>query len=189
MEPYAEASCVLKVNVHCQSCKMHMLEVLGSVCGKYNVDINSEEGLVRVYALVEPNLLLKALARTGYHAELKSVKLRHPDVSKNYYYNSGYDPYSHGYGYNSYGSIEDPYSYSRALPDPYSYGSYGGHHSNYYPSTRSMSPYHHGSNLYHHGSNPYYYGSAYPQARYVPSYPPKEYDPYADEPTNFCSIM
>ncbi|KAI3466427.1 hypothetical protein Pfo_023090 [Paulownia fortunei] len=178
MEPYAEASCVLKVNVHCQACKMRMLEVLGSICGKYNVDINSEEGLARVDALVEPNILLKALARTGYHAELKWVKLRHPELSRSRYYDNDYDLYNHRHGYN-FGAIDDPYSYRRALPDPLSYV---GHPSHHY-STRSISP------PYYHKSNPYYYGSALPPARYVPSYPPKEYDPYADEPISFCSIM
>ncbi|KAG8365147.1 hypothetical protein BUALT_Bualt18G0074100 [Buddleja alternifolia] len=178
MEPYAEASCVLKVNVHCQACKMKMMEVLGSICGKYNVDINSEEGLARVYAVVDPNLLLKALARTGYHAELKWVKLRHPDMNRGYYYDNGYDSYNYGYGH-SYGAIDDPYSYRRALPDPYSYGGYPQHQ---YSNRTSVSP-------YYHGSSPYYYGSGLPPARYVPSYPPKEYDPYADEPISFCTIM
>ncbi|PIN12071.1 Copper chaperone [Handroanthus impetiginosus] len=170
MEPCAEASCVLKVNVHCQACKMKMLEVLGSICGKYNVDINSEEGLARVYALVDPNLLLRALARTGYHAELKWVKLRHPELNRNYY-SDNYDSCNYGYGYN-YGTIGDSYSRRPALPDG----------NLIYSTTRPISP-------YYHGSSPYYYGLALPPARYVPSYPPKEYDPYADEPISFCRIM
>ncbi|KAK4420838.1 hypothetical protein Salat_2034300 [Sesamum alatum] len=155
--------------------------------GKYNVDINSEEGLARVYAVVDPNLLLKALARTGYHAELKWVKLQHPNLNRSNYYNNkkDYDSYNnYGYGYNSYGSIDDSYSYGRALPDPFPYY---GHISNQYAATRSISPNFHGPNF--HGSNPYYYGSALPPARYVPSYPPREYDPYADETISFCSIM
>lgn len=142
--------------------------------GKYNVDINAEEGLVSVYAMVDPNILLKALARTGYHAELKWVKLRHPQMGRSYYDND-YDSSSYGHGY-SYGAIDDPYSYRRALPDPYSYG---GHPAHYYSNTSSLSPY----------TNGYYYGSGLPPARYVPSYPPKEYDPHADESINFCSIM
>ncbi|KAL0328555.1 UNVERIFIED_CONTAM: hypothetical protein Scaly_2288100 [Sesamum calycinum] len=179
MEPYAEASCVLKVNVHCQACKMSMLEVLASICGKYNVDINSEEGLARVHAVVDPNLLLRALARTGYHAELKWVKLHHPNLNTSHYYDNHYDSYNnYGYGYN-HGSIDDPYSHRRALPDPFPYY---GRISNQYAPTRSIPP-------YFHETNPYYYGSALPPARYVPSYPPKEYDPYADEPISLCSIM
>ncbi|KAK6133006.1 hypothetical protein DH2020_033297 [Rehmannia glutinosa] len=128
---------------------MRMLEVLGSICGQYNIDINTEEGLVRVYALVDPNILMKALARTGYHAEVKWVKLSHPKLNRNYYQND-YDSYNYQHGYN-YGAIDDPYSYRRALPDPISYPSHQ------YPATRSISP-------YYHGLDPYYYGSGLPPA-------------------------
>ncbi|KAK6133021.1 hypothetical protein DH2020_033231 [Rehmannia glutinosa] len=141
---------------------------------QYNIDINTEEGLVRVYALVDPNILMKALARTGYHAEVKWVKLSHPKLNINYYENN-YDSYNYQHGYN-YGAIDDPYSYRRALPDPLSYPSHQ------YPVTRSVSP-------YYHGSDSYYYGPGLPPARYVPSYPPKEYDPYDDEPISFCTMM
>ncbi|KAL3637520.1 hypothetical protein CASFOL_018688 [Castilleja foliolosa] len=149
MENYAEASCILKVNIHCQACKMKILEVLGSICGEYNIDINIEEGLVKVYAMVEPNILMKALSRTGYHAELKWAKIQHPKSNRNYYnhtngYGYGYDSYNyHGHGS---GPIDYPYGYSRALPDPYSYSSHN------YP-TSSTYPYYNGS-----GSDPYHYG-------------------------------
>ncbi|KAL6538477.1 hypothetical protein OROGR_012465 [Orobanche gracilis] len=152
MDFYAEASCILKVNVHCQSCKMRILEVLGSICGEYNIDINTEEGLVRVYALVEPNLLMRALARTGYHAELVRVKLQHPKLNRNYYHDS-YN-YRYGNGHCNYQAINDPYDYGRALPDPISYSS----HQNY-PTRRRVAPNYHGSDPY------YYYGSTSTQAR------------------------
>ncbi|KAL3614696.1 hypothetical protein CASFOL_040461 [Castilleja foliolosa] len=153
MDNYAEASCILKVNIHCQACKMKILEILGSICGEYNIDINTEEGLVKVYAMVEPNILMKALSRTGYHAELKWAKLQHPKLNRNYYnYTNGpngYDPYNYN-GYNhGVGSIDHyPHGYSRALPDPYSYPS-----SFNYPA-RSIHSYYQGSGLYQ--SDPYY---------------------------------
>lgn len=127
--------------------------------------------------VVDPNILLKALARTGYHAELKWVKLRHPKMNTSYYYDNDYDSYNYRYGYNNYGAIDGPYNnYRRAMPD------YVGHPSHHYSTIGSVSP-------YYQGSNPYYYGSGLPPARYVPSYPPKDYDPYADEPISFCSIL
>ncbi|GFQ00298.1 hypothetical protein PHJA_002173800 [Phtheirospermum japonicum] len=140
---------------------MRILEVLGSICGEYNIDIDTEEGLVKVYALVDPNLLMKALSRTGYHAELKWAKLQHPKVNRNYYnYSNGYDSYNYHHG-----AIDNyPHVYSRALPDPYSYPSYN------YP-TGSIHPYYQGSDPYH--SDPYHYGPSVQPARYVPSYPPR----------------
>ncbi|XP_075488294.1 uncharacterized protein LOC142527393 [Primulina tabacum] len=122
MEPYAEASCVLKVNVHCQACKMKMLEVLGSICGVFDVTIDSQEGLAKVYGVVNPNMLVRALTRTGYHAELKWVKLGHPDLNRRSY---SHDYYDHGY-YNTgypYGVVlDDPYrNRLRYLMDQYSY--------------------------------------------------------------------
>ncbi|XP_022876922.1 uncharacterized protein LOC111395144 [Olea europaea var. sylvestris] len=128
MEPYADAGCVLKVNVHFQACKMKMMEVLNSICGVYSVIIDAEEGTARVSGLVDPNILMRALARTGYHAELKWVKLKHPELSRCYF---GQCNYGHGY---TYGAIDDPYKYPRTLP--------------YYYPRRSVYPFH-GSSYYH----------------------------------------
>ncbi|EPS68974.1 hypothetical protein M569_05797 [Genlisea aurea] len=183
---YAEATCVLKVNIHCQACKMGILEVLNSICGAYNVDISCEEGLVRVYGLVDPEMLMRALVRTGYHAELKWVKLRHPNMARNYRH---YDdsPYEYGYHrYDKYGSIDDPYRRNRVLlTDPgmthpcYQYG------SDPYYYTGMTHPY------YQYGSDPYYYTGMTHIARYVPSYPPYNYDddPYDDDSVSLCSVM
>ncbi|CAI9756819.1 unnamed protein product [Fraxinus pennsylvanica] len=82
-----------------QACKMKMMEVLNSICGVYSVTIDAEEGTARVSGLVDPNILMRALTRTGYHAELKWVKLKHQELSRGYNY---------GHGYN-YGAIDDPY--------------------------------------------------------------------------------
>ncbi|CAA0830581.1 Unknown protein [Striga hermonthica] len=136
--------------------------------------------------MVDPNLLVKALVRTGYHAEVKWASIKHPRFSKNYYDNNynyhNYPPI----GYN-YGSNHNPYPYQyhqqqqqHALPDPMT-------HHHYSMST----PYsHHGWDPYYYGSDTYYYRPGPPHARYVPSYPPREYDPYDDdEPISLCSIM
>ncbi|KAL3845219.1 hypothetical protein ACJIZ3_002622 [Penstemon smallii] len=163
---YAEAICVLKVHVHCPACKMRMMEVLGSICGVYNVDINAEKGMVVVSGAVDPNILMKALARTGYHAEVKSVKLRHPELNKSYY-NSYYDYGLNSYGYgHSYGAFDDPYRYGRALPDHPFYDV--GHSGHYYSPKRSASLPYYGSNPYYNGSSSYYHGMALPHARLRP---------------------
>ncbi|KAH6835661.1 hypothetical protein C2S53_010539 [Perilla frutescens var. hirtella] len=168
MQPYAEATCVLKVEVDCQACKMTTMEILGSVCGIYNLDINAEEGLAKVQAVVEPNLFLKALARTGPHAKPKWVKLQHPKMNQSYYHNYNYNTHSYGNGYNHGAIGYNPYNHNYtngynhgAIADPYHYSTMEPH----YP---------------YHGSNPYYYGSGLPPARYVP---------YADDPINFCNMI
>ncbi|KAL1537139.1 hypothetical protein AAHA92_29690 [Salvia divinorum] len=154
MDPYAEVTCVLKMDSKCKACKMHAMEILGSVCGMYSFDVNSEEGLARLQAVVEPNLFFRAVARTGPHAESKLVKISHPKFNQRCYDYATYNAYSNGY--NALG----PYNHSRALPD-YSY--------------RTMEPaypHYHGSNPYYHRSNSYYHGFGLPQQRYVSSYPP-----------------
>lgn len=96
--------------------------------------MNAEEGLVKLQAVVEPNLFLRALAGTGPHAEPKWVKLRHPKMSRSYY--SDYDTYGNGYNH---GSTIDPYSYTHTLPE--------------YPYSTMEPTYPH-----YHGSDPYYSG-------------------------------
>lgn len=119
------------------------------VIGMYRIDINSEEGLFRLQAVVEPNIFLKALAGTGSHAKPISVKINHPKF---------YNTYSNGYNANNYNAHGS--SNRRALPDqPY----------------RTMEPtYPHcnGSNPYYYGSNSNYHGSGPPQQRYFPTHPP-----------------
>ncbi|KAL3851138.1 hypothetical protein ACJIZ3_013020 [Penstemon smallii] len=158
---YAEAICVLKVHVHCPACKMRMMEILGSIC--VLTYIYAEKGTVVVSGVVDPNILMKALARTGYHAEVKSVKLRHPQLNTSYY-NGDYDDYgSYSYGYGH--SLDDPYRYGRALPDHPFYD--GGHLGHYYYPKRSASLPYYGSN-YYHGSSSFYHGMALPPARLRP---------------------
>lgn len=96
------------------------------VIGTYNFDINAEEGLARLQAIVEPNYFMKALSRTGPHAEPKYVKINHPRARQSHYYD--YDMYNNGYS-----------SYSRALPD-YSYNYMTEPVYPYYPSSITYYP-------------------------------------------------
>ncbi|XP_075101041.1 heavy metal-associated isoprenylated plant protein 44-like [Nicotiana tabacum] len=140
MEPFADVSCILKVDVHCDACKMNMVQVLSSVCGVYSLTIDAKAGEVRVCGEVDPNILVKALTRTGKHAEVVYVKLKHPGLTpRNHYYandNRYYRPPYGGHGHN-YGAL-DHYDYYNTMAmrrpmveQPYYYGS--GHSSPYPP--------------------------------------------------------
>lgn len=98
MEPYADVTCALSINMDCQACKMTVLEVLSSIIGVYSVDIDANKGEIMVSGEVDPNVLLKAITRTGKHAKLAWVKLNHPGVHRTYH---GLYNYSHG-------ALEDP---------------------------------------------------------------------------------
>lgn len=120
--------CILKVDVQCDSCKLNVLEVLSSISGVYSVSIDAEEGIARVSGEVDPNRLLTALARSGRHAEVKTVNLRHPLLNS---------AYGCAYGYNndryigySCGANDDPYMYAgrRGLPEYSMGGGYEAHH-------------------------------------------------------------
>ncbi|KAL3531376.1 hypothetical protein ACH5RR_010698 [Cinchona calisaya] len=121
-------SCILKVNVHCEACKMKIVEVLSSVIGVYSVDIDAREGMAKVSGEVDPNILLKALARTGKHAELAWVKLKHPMLNRDREdYTSSYHN-NHG----SYGDYHNNYNYEPHPHGNYSWykrGLHGGHSS------------------------------------------------------------
>ncbi|XP_031106119.1 heavy metal-associated isoprenylated plant protein 32-like [Ipomoea triloba] len=127
MEPVAHAGCILKVDVQCDSCKLNVLEVLSSINGVYSVSIDAEEGVARVSGEVDPNRLLTALARSGRHAEVKTVNLRHPLLNRGY----GASSYENGYGY---GAIDDPYMYAgrRGLPEYSMCGGGGGYEAQYH---------------------------------------------------------
>nr|GMC68901.1 heavy metal-associated isoprenylated plant protein 32-like [Ipomoea batatas]GMC75064.1 heavy metal-associated isoprenylated plant protein 32-like [Ipomoea batatas] len=101
MEPKAEADCVLIVDVQCDECKMKLMEVLSSILGVYSVTIDAEQGIAKVAGEVEPNALLRALSRSGKHAELVYASSSPPYIQR-------------GYG-NGYNAIED--SCARELPE------------------------------------------------------------------------
>ncbi|MCD7462545.1 hypothetical protein HAX54_048730 [Datura stramonium] len=126
MEPFADVSCILKVDVHCDACKMKMVEVLSSVCGVYALTINAQKGEVNVCGEVDPNLLVKALKGTGKHAEIVRVKMKHPALTTpTIHYPPPYNAY--GYGYYHHTMPMSPYNYSMTRPRYY------GHASSSYP--------------------------------------------------------
>ncbi|KAL8499740.1 hypothetical protein ACS0TY_019634 [Phlomoides rotata] len=183
---YSEAVFVLKVKNNCQACKARMRIALGSICGVYEIDYSAKEGVATVSAVVDPNLLMKALSGSGPHAECIGFKLRHPKMNPSYSYNGdnyGLYPYRNGH---TFGSITEPLLSRPTLPHHVGPSSYPPYHGSYHPYHGS---YHHSSiSPYYPQPNPYYPGSDLP-GRYVQSYA-SEYDPYyADERYNFCSIM
>ncbi|KAI8011849.1 Heavy metal-associated isoprenylated plant protein 32 [Camellia lanceoleosa] len=136
MESYADVGCVLKVNVHCEACKMKVCEVLRSISGVYSVTIDAEEGLAKISGEADPNILLSALGRSGRHAELKWVKLKSTAPNRAYYEDHGH---SHGYQ-----ALEQPYgSRSRALPE----GVWCDTHHSYCPRTVPKYPHHNSSDF------------------------------------------
>nr|XP_027061041.1 heavy metal-associated isoprenylated plant protein 32-like [Coffea arabica] len=169
MALHADAACVLKVNLHCEGCKMKTMEILGSIVGVYSVAIDGEEGLAKIYGEVDPNMLLRAIGTSGRHAELVRMDIKHPQINEDASCRR-----RHGYNYDA--LLENNpcgggygHGYGRSLPDHTS--CYG--HEQYYP------------NSYSHTAG----GGALPQPRHVPSYPRRGYDPYDDERINCCSIM
>lgn len=83
----------------------------------YALTIDAEKGIANVCGEVDPNRLLLALSKSGQHAELINVKLKHPTLS------NPRNQYGHNnYGYNNYNSLDGPYgSYNHALDEPSSY--------------------------------------------------------------------
>lgn len=138
--------------------------------------IDAEKGIANVCGEVDPNRLLLALSKSGQHAELINVKLKHPALStpRNQY---GYNNYGHiGHGYNNYNSIDGPYGYNNhALDEP----------SSCYPTREAAmvdQPYY---GLSYHNSSPYV---SHESSSYL--YRPLIMDHVIrEEPMNWCSIM
>nr|GMC88947.1 heavy metal-associated isoprenylated plant protein 32-like [Ipomoea batatas] len=93
MEPYADVSCIMRVDTNCDACKFKMIEVISSVAGVYSISIDAEENLVKICGEVDPNRLLSALAREGKHAEIVRASLKHPGLRQHptYGYIQGHD--------------------------------------------------------------------------------------------------
>ncbi|XP_015078270.1 heavy metal-associated isoprenylated plant protein 32-like [Solanum pennellii] len=174
MEPIADVSCNLKVNIHCESCKMKMMEVLHSVRGVYALTIDAEKGTANVCGEVDPNRLLLALLKSGQHAELINVKLKHPSIINNTPRNQhGHYNYGHvGHGYNNnYNSLDGPYGYNHALNEP----------TSYYPTR--------GGAMF---DQPYYGSTYYNSSPYVGYESNRSLTMdhvIKEEPMNWCSIM
>ncbi|KAI4345569.1 hypothetical protein L6164_012677 [Bauhinia variegata] len=62
--------CVLKVNIHCDGCKQKVKKTLQKIDGVFTTEIDADQGKVMVSGNVDPNVLIKKLAKSGKHAEL-----------------------------------------------------------------------------------------------------------------------
>ncbi|MQM18943.1 hypothetical protein Taro_051945 [Colocasia esculenta] len=65
---------VLKVNIHCDGCKLEVKKLLQKIEGVYTVHIDADHQKVTVSGNVDSATLIKRLARSGKHAELWSQK-------------------------------------------------------------------------------------------------------------------
>ncbi|KAI9115010.1 hypothetical protein K1719_014023 [Acacia pycnantha] len=61
---------VLKVNIHCDGCKHKVKKILQKIDGVFTTEIDAEQGKVTVSGNVDPNVLIKKLAKSGKHAQL-----------------------------------------------------------------------------------------------------------------------
>ncbi|XP_042754077.1 heavy metal-associated isoprenylated plant protein 42 [Lactuca sativa] len=182
MEPCADMECCLKVHSKCESCMMKTIEVLRSISGVYSVTWDAEKNIFKISGEVDPNILLKAVMRTGEHAELVNVKLNHPQL-RHTNYNYNYNNHNFGYGYHIPSSSSYRRRDIRPLPE-----------HEFYPVTSSA--YRRPPGIQYLPSNydttsyGYGYENPLPPATYVPSYPYQEHDPYANyEGVSFCTIM
>ncbi|KAL6284238.1 hypothetical protein ACE6H2_015167 [Prunus campanulata] len=134
----AQMTCVLKVNIKCKACKTKIYDVLQNIYGVYKIDIDAEQGTVKVSGKVNPSTLLMVLDGSGKHAELKSLTFD-GEVKEGYDY-FGQDGYGYGYGHEhgygyGYGLGYNPY----AVPPYYPCPPFGGF--DYYdPSRLIMMP-------------------------------------------------
>ncbi|KAJ6841954.1 heavy metal-associated isoprenylated plant protein 32-like [Iris pallida] len=63
-------TCVLKVNICCDGCKIKVKKLLQKIDGVYTINIDSEKGKVTVSGSASPATLIKKLCKAGKHAEL-----------------------------------------------------------------------------------------------------------------------
>uniref|UniRef100_A0A1D1ZK46 HMA domain-containing protein n=1 Tax=Anthurium amnicola TaxID=1678845 RepID=A0A1D1ZK46_9ARAE len=65
---------VLKVNIHCDGCKLEVKKLLQKIEGVYTIHIDAEQQKVTVSGNVDSATLIRRLARSGKHAELWSQR-------------------------------------------------------------------------------------------------------------------
>ncbi|XP_074568752.1 uncharacterized protein LOC141825262 [Curcuma longa] len=65
---------VLKVNVHCDGCKIEVKKLLHRIQGVFSVEVDVEKQKVTVQANVDSSTLIEKLKRAGKHAEAWPVK-------------------------------------------------------------------------------------------------------------------
>ncbi|GAU30898.1 hypothetical protein TSUD_381120 [Trifolium subterraneum] len=70
---------VLKVSIHCDGCKQKVKKILKKIDGVFITEIDAEQGMVTVYGIVDPNVVIKRLAKSGKPAEIWS----NPKVNNN----------------------------------------------------------------------------------------------------------
>ncbi|XVF33873.1 hypothetical protein REPUB_Repub18cG0009100 [Reevesia pubescens] len=96
MESRAEMSCILKVNINCDTCKKKVMDVLQNLHGVYSVVIDAEQGTVKVSGKVNPYIILKVLEKYEKHGEVTCIKFD-GEVREPIYY-----PHNYCYGGNGY---------------------------------------------------------------------------------------
>ncbi|KAK3012569.1 hypothetical protein RJ639_009718, partial [Escallonia herrerae] len=65
-------TCVLKVHIHCDGCKLKVRKLLRKIEGVYKIDIDAEQQMVTVSGCVDSAILIKKLVKSGKYAELWS---------------------------------------------------------------------------------------------------------------------
>ncbi|XP_076946911.1 uncharacterized protein LOC143618689 [Bidens hawaiensis] len=183
----ADMECSLRVHSRCECCVMKVHDVLRSIRGVYSVEWDVEKHLFTVSGEVDPSILLKAALRTGEHAEMVTVKIKHPQLRQRYYNHGPYGPMNPGYN----------------MPYQRSMGNFPYYEANGYYNPYTLPRCHYGPPLVEYPSS---YGCNHgynhinattsecihplPRASYVPSYPYKEYDTYDNfDSISPCTIM
>ncbi|KAL6551430.1 hypothetical protein OROGR_007584 [Orobanche gracilis] len=160
---HANLCCVLKVDTRCAACKGHMIEVLSSIEGVYDVTIDAERKTVQIVGQVDPNYCVKALSRCGVHAELIWANMNNNNNNNN----------------------------NRMMTSSYSYCCYGGEPiaNRSFPPEGMWHQAYNINNGYMSSSSS---NSVVPYVaadQYCDRNIDYNYYPHVDHTTNFCSIM
>ncbi|XP_038998319.1 heavy metal-associated isoprenylated plant protein 36-like [Hibiscus syriacus] len=102
MNQMVDLTCVLKVNVNCETCKRKMMDVLQNLHGVYSVAIDAEKGTLKVSGNVNPSIIMKIFEKNGKHGEIAWITFE-GDVREPIYH-----PHHNYYGFIPYGSVH-PY--------------------------------------------------------------------------------
>ncbi|OMO83719.1 hypothetical protein CCACVL1_11247 [Corchorus capsularis] len=117
-----EESCVMKVNINCETCRKKVMEVLQNLHGIYSVVIDADSGQLKVSGKVNPYIILKVFEKYGKHGEVSCVKfdgeVREPFYNP-YYGGNGYIPYGPGAPYPHIGGPIDYYHRPYGPPPPF----------------------------------------------------------------------
>ncbi|KMZ56487.1 hypothetical protein ZOSMA_94G00110 [Zostera marina] len=61
---------VLKVHIHCNGCRLKLKKLVEKINGIHNINIDEEEGKVKIFGDIDPSVVIKVLANNGKHAQL-----------------------------------------------------------------------------------------------------------------------